>query len=225
LTADSAVTWIRAHAAEASANPLALLRIVVGVLLLAATVVSLLLALAGLGWRGVELAGFCWALYGLAVGIVAVLDTGVDGIAAVLQSVGLMRAGGGFSEIETLEAQGRFAEASDAYLERARAPRDRVRATLRRAALLGGPLDDPQAAVQSLLDLRTAALAPADDISTGLALVDLYDYRLGDPGRAMVELRRLIDEHPDARHQRRLRRLLADLKESHFGDAPRGLPR
>jgi hypothetical protein len=187
--------------------------------------VSLLLALAGLGWRGVELAGFCWALYGLAVGIVAMLDTGVDGIAAVLQSVGLMRAGGGFSEIETLEAQGRFAEASDAYLERARVPRDRVGAALRRAALLGGPLGEPQAAVQSLLDLRTAALAPADDISTGLALVDLYDYRLGDPGRAMVELRRLIDEHPDARHQRRLRRLLADLKESHFGDAPRGLPR
>ena len=56
------MTWIRAHAAEASANPLALLRVVVGVLLLAATFVSLILALAGLGWRGVELAGICWAL-------------------------------------------------------------------------------------------------------------------------------------------------------------------
>lgn len=219
------MTWIRAHAAEASANPLALLRVVVGVLLLAATFVSLILALDGLGWRGVELAGICWALYGLALGLVAMLDTGVDGIAAVLQSVGLMRAGGGFSEIETLEAQGRFAEASDAYLERARAPRDRVRATIRRAALLGGPLADPQAAVQSLLDLRTAALAPADDIDAGLALVDLYDYRLGDPGRAMVELRRLIDQYPDARHQRRLRRLLAELKESHFGDASRRVSR
>lgn len=219
------MTWIRAHAAEASANPLALLRVVVGALLLTATVVALLLAVAGLGWRGVELAGICWALYGLALGIVAMLDAGVDGIAGVLQSVGLMRAGGGFSEIETLEAQGRFGDASDAYLARARNSRDRVGATLRRAALLGGPLGDPHAAVQSLLDLRTAALNPDDDISTGLALVDLYDYRLGDPGRAMVELRRLIDEHPGARHQRRLRRLLADLRESHFGDPPRGLPR
>ena len=212
------MTWIRAHAAEASANPLALLRVVAGALLLGATVVALGLALAGLGWRGVELAGICWALYGLVLGIVAMVDAGVDGLAVVLQSVGLMRAGGGFSEIETLEAQGRFAEAADAYLERARSPRDRVGATLRRAALLGGPLGDPHTAVQSLLDLRTGTLAPADDISTGLALVDLYDYRLHDAGRAMAELRRLIDEYPDARHQRRLRRLLADLKESHFGD-------
>lgn len=216
------MTWIRAHAAEASANPLALLRVVVGALLLAATVISLLLAVAGLGWRGVELAGICWALYGLVLGIVTMADAGVDGLAAVLQSVGLMRAGGGFSEIETLEAQGRYADAADAYLERARTPRDRVAATLRRAAVLGGPLGDPHAAVQSLLDLRTGALSPAEDISTGLALVDLYDYRLNDSGRAMTELRRLIDEYPDARHQRRLRRLLADLKESHFGDVTEG---
>ena len=212
------MTWIRAHAAEASANPLALLRVVTGALLLGATVVGVGLAAAGLGWRGLELAGICWALYGLVLGVVAIVDDGLDGLAAVLQSVGLIRAGGGFSEIETLEAQGRLSEAADAYLERARNPADRVGATLRRAALLGGPLGDPHAAVQSLLDLRTGTLAPADDISTGLALVDLYDYRLHDAGRAMAELRRLIDEYPDARHQRRLRRLLADLKESHFGD-------
>ncbi|HEU4828349.1 MAG TPA: hypothetical protein VFT04_04065 [Gemmatimonadales bacterium] len=219
------MTWIRAHAAEASANPLALLRVVAGALLLGATLVALGLAVAGLGWRGLELAGICWALYGLVLGIVAMVDAGVDDLAAVLQSVALMRAGGGFSEIETLEAQGRFAEAADAYLERARSPRDRVGATLRRAAVLGGPLGDPHAAVQSLLDLRAGALTPAEDISTGLALVDLYDYRLNDSGRAMTELRRLIDEYPDARHQRRLRRLLADLKESHFGDVTEGKAR
>lgn len=219
------MTWIRAHAAEASANPLALLRVVVGALLLAATLVALGLAAAGLGWRGVELAGICWALYGLALGVLALVDEGVDGIAAMLQSVGLMRAGGGFSEIEALEARGRFSEAADACLERARQPRDRAGATLRRAALLGGPLGDPHAAVQSLLDLRTGTLSPAEDISTGLALVDLYDYRLNDSGRAMAELRRLIDAYPDARHQRRLRRLLADLKESHFGDVADGVTR
>jgi hypothetical protein len=223
LPADSAVTWIRAHAAEASANPLALLRVVAGGILLAATVVSLLLALAGFGWRAVELAGACWAIYGLVLGIVALADAGIDGIAEALQSAGLMRAGGGFSEVETLEAQGRYSEAAEAYLERARLPRDRVPATLRRAALLGGPLADPHSAVQALLDLRTTDLTPADDIRTGLALVDLYDFRLADPGRAMAELRRLIDAYPEARHQRRLRGLLADLKDAHFGDsAPAG---
>ena len=213
------MTWIRAHAAEASANPLALLRVVAGGMLLAATVVSLLLALAGLGWRGVELAGACWAVYGLVLGVLALLDPGIDGLAAALQSVGLLRAGGGSSEVEALEARGRSAEAADAYLDRARAPRDRVSATLRRAALLGGPLSDPHGAVQALLDLRTAPLTPTDDIRTGLALVDLYDFRLADPGRAMAELRRLIDAYPEPRHARRLRRLLADLKDAHFGDA------
>lgn len=199
-----------------------LLRVVVGALLLGATAVALGFAVAGLGWRGVELAGICWALYGLALGILTLVDHGVDGLAAVLQSVGLMRAGGGFSEIETLEAQGRIADAADAYLGRARSPRDRVGATLRRAALLGGPLGDPHGAVQSLLDLRTGTLTPAEDISTGLALVDLYDYRLNDPGRAMAELRRLLDAYPGARHQEHLRRLLAGLKDAHFGDTAGG---
>lgn len=207
------------HTAEAATNPLALLRVVVGGFLLAATAVSLVLALAGLGWRAVELAGACWALYGLAVGIIGVLDPGLDGLARALQSAGLLRAGGGFSEIETMVAQGRAGEAADAYLDRARDPRDRVDATLRRAALLGGALDDPHAAVLSLNDLRATELSPADDIRTGMALVDLYDYRLGDPGRAMAELRRLIDRYPGEREQRRLRRLLADLKDTHFGDA------
>jgi hypothetical protein len=50
-----------------------------------------------------------------------------------------------------------------------------------------------------------------------MALVDLYDRRLGDPGRAMVELRRLIDRHPEDRGVRRLRESLAALKSERFG--------
>ena len=156
-----------------------MLRLVAGGLLLAATVVALVLALAGLGWKGVELAGALWAVYGLVLGGIALLDPGLEGAARALQSVGLMRAGGGYSEIETMVVQGRHAEAIDACLERARDPRERVEATLRRAEILAGPLADAHAAAQALLDLRTAAdLRAAEDVRIGMALADLHERRL-----------------------------------------------
>jgi hypothetical protein len=51
----------------------------------------------------------------------------------------------------------------------------------------------------------------------GLALVDLYEHDLGDPGRAMAELRRLIDHYPTASGARRLRVALSTLKSQRFG--------
>jgi hypothetical protein len=42
--------------------------------------------------------------------------------------------------------------------------------------------------------------------------VDLYERRLKDPGRAMGELRRLIDRYPTAQGARRLRAALGELK-------------
>lgn len=215
------MTWIRTRAADATENPLALLRLAAGMVLLAASVVALLLALAGAGWKGVQLAGACWAIYGLATGGITLLDEAVEGIARALQNAGLMRAGGEFSEVEAMAAQGRYGEAVDALLERARDPRDRVEATLRRAALLAVPLGTPDLAVQSLLDLRdTAPISARSDLLIGLALVDLYEHRLADPGAAMGELRRLIDRHPGTRRQRELRTALAALKHEHFGDHP-----
>jgi hypothetical protein len=83
---------------------------------------------------------------------------------------------------------------------------------VRRAALLGGPLGQPETALVELDGLRRAGLSAADDLRVGVALVDLYDRRLGEPGRAMAELRRLIDRHPGDRSVRRLRHALAALK-------------
>jgi hypothetical protein len=47
----------------------------------------------------------------------------------------------------------------------------------------------------------------------------LYEQRLHDPGRAMVEIRRLIDRYPDTRQARELRGLLAALRRQHFAEA------
>ena len=63
-------------------------------------------------------------------------------------------------------------------------------------------------------DLCTAR---SDDIKIGLALVELYDRRLAAPGRAMTELRRLIDLHPG--RARQLRRTLNQFRRDKFGAA------
>jgi len=187
---------------------------------LAATAIALLLALTGVAPRAILLVGAFWALYGLFSGFLGgVLEPVIDGSARLFSSVGLTRAGGGFSGIETMVVRGEYDAAAEAYMVRAREPATRVEATLRRSALLAGPLQLPTMAAAELATLQAEqhALAAEDDVRVGLALADLYEYRLNDPGRAMAETRRLIDRHPESRHIRRMRMLLRQLKTNHFG--------
>ena len=193
----------------------------VGVLLLLGTVVAVALALSGIAPRALQLVGMFWAIYGFIVGLTSgVLEPAIEGAARAFSDLGLIRGGGGFSSIETLVVRGDFATAAEAYRERARQPSQRVEATLRRAGLLGGPLRQPEAALVELELLRQGKLSPAEDLRVGVALVDLYERRLADPGRAMAELRRLIDLYPGGASVRRLRRALADLKEQHVPAGP-----
>jgi hypothetical protein len=208
-----ALEWVNGSTEE----PLRLIRLVAGALLLFGTLVAIALALSGIEPRALQLVGIFWAIYGFVVGVTSgVLEPIIDGVARALGDWGLVRAGGGYSAIETLVARGHLEAAAEAYAERARDPRDRVNATLRRAALLAGPMRQPETAVVELEGLQRQALTPRDDLRVGLALVDLYDRRLGDPGRAMVELRRLIDRHPEDPGVRRLREWLAGLKAEKF---------
>ena len=204
-----AIDWVNGSAEE----PLRLLRLIAGGLLLFGTLVALGLALSGIAPRALLLVGAFWAIYGLISGFTTgVLEPVLDGLASALQSVGLVRIGQGYSGIETLVARGHLAEASEAYRERAQVPTDRIEATVRRAALLAGPLGEPETALVELQALREHALRPEQDLRVGIALVDIYERRLGDPGRAMVELRRLIDLYPERRAVRRLRQELAMLR-------------
>jgi hypothetical protein len=213
--------WILQHtldrATGPSDEPLRLVRITAGVLLLFGTALAIALALSGIAPRALQLVGLFWAIYGFIVGLTSgILEPAIDGLAHVLADIGLMRAGGGYSAIETLVVRGEVATAAEAYRERAQRPAERVEATVRRAALLGGPLGQPETALVELEGLRRSKLSPRDDLRVGVALVDLYDRRLGDPGRAMAELRRLIDGHPGDRSIRRLRHALAALKAEHL---------
>ena len=196
-----------------SEEPLRLVRLTAGGLLLFGTVVAIALAATGVAPRALQLVGIFWALYGLVVGFTSgVLEPAIDGLAHLAANIGLVRVGEGYSAIETLVARGRLEEAAEAYRLRAQQPADRAEATVRRAALLAGPLGQPETALVELQALRDGRLGATEDLRVGIALVHIYERRLADPGRAMAELRRLIDRHPDTRAIRRLRQSLAILK-------------
>ena len=202
-------------------EPLRLVRLTAGVLLLFGTLVAIGLAVSGLASRALELVAIFWAIYGFVVGLTSgVLEPVMDGIGHALQNLGLVRVGGGYSAIETMVARGHVEAAAEAYRERAQSSHDRVTATIRRAALLAGPLGQAETAMVELEALQAGTLSRADDLRVGLALVDLYDRRLGEPGRALTELRRLIDRHPDDAGVRHLRKLLAGLKTERFDPPP-----
>jgi hypothetical protein len=110
--------------------------------------VAVALALTGVVPGALRLVGVFWAIYGFIVGLTTgVLEPVVEGVMHALTNVGLVRAGGGYSAIETLVVRGDHATAAEAYRERAQRPADRVEATLRRAALLAGPLRQPETAL------------------------------------------------------------------------------
>ena len=202
-------------------DPLVLLRLVVTGLLVLVTVVALVLSITGVAPRAWLVMVGVWAVYGLVHGFTDIILEPLTGFLAFgVSSIGVERIGTGFSEVETLEAQGHLQAAADAYRDRATRAGDRIPATVRRAALLAGPLGNPEQAVAELDALRRVArpLAPADDILVGLALADLQEHRLDSPGRAMAELRRLLDQYPQSHHARRMRATLAVLRERHFGD-------
>ena len=203
-------------------EPLALVRLIIGVFALLGTLIAVVVGVIT-DPRMLELVGALWAVYGLVVGVTTgVLEPVIDGFFRLMANAGLMRAGGGYSGIETLAVRGHPQAAAEAYAERAQNPAERVEATLRRAALLAGPLTQPESAAVELEGLRTHPLSGRDDFRVGLALVDLYDHHLDDPGRAMAELRRLIDRYPTASGARRLRAALSTLKSHRFDGAQPG---
>jgi hypothetical protein len=194
-------------------EPLRLVRLTAGVLALAGTCLSLGLGCSGVEPRAFALIGPLWAVYGLVAGLATgVLEPALDALIGILGDVGLRRAGGGYSAIETLIARGELTAAAEGYRERARNPLERTEATLRHAALLAGPLAQPETAVVELDNLRHGPLSSRDEFRIGLALVELYRDQVGEPGRAMGELRRLIDRYPGDPATAPLRVMLAELK-------------
>ena len=102
------------------------------------------------------------------------------------------------SRVEALVARGQYDEAAAEFVAlRTKYPRD---IPLRRveAEFHAGVGGNPQLAVQLLNQLRRVSNVPGSvERYATHRLLDLYLGVLADPGRAMVELRRMADRFPD----------------------------
>lgn len=204
-------------------DPIIILRRVSGGLLLAATAAALALAATGKEPRAILLAGMLWSLYGLSRAVLnGFLSPAMDWLGEALTGTTSILRDRGHSEIAALVAQAKYQDAAERWYREAVDGEAPAAAMLKRAELLAGPLTDPGTAAAELTqyrDLPRRPLSASEDVAIGLALVELYERRLNDPARAMFELRRLLDRHPESRHVRRIRNTLVDLKERRFGDA------
>ncbi len=136
----------------------------------------------------------------------------------------------GYSHIEALTAQGRYREAAAAYRREIASDskdveaRIQLDASLQLAQLLLKHLDDPAGAATCYREVRDLVPDEARTIGYSLRLVDLYRTRLAAPGRALVELRRLIDRFPESPQVVGARRELQELLDEVQADPEAGDP-
>ena len=119
----------------------------------------------------------------------------------------------GYSAIETLAVQGRYKDAAAAYRREIQSDPSDVEARSRLAQLLLDHLDDAAGAARLLAEARDLTRHEPQKIGYALRLVDLYRSRMKDRGKALVELRRLVDSFPDSPHTDGARSELAQLLE------------
>ena len=117
----------------------------------------------------------------------------------------------GYSAIEAMVAGGRYQDAAVAYRREIAADPSDTEARSRLAQLLMDRLEDFTAAARYLREAREVTTNDRGKMGYSLRLVDLYRSRMGDRGKAMVELRRFIDTFPDSPHIDGVRRELSEL--------------
>lgn len=64
-----------------------------------------------------------------------------------------------------------------------------------------------------------ATLSRNDDLRIGLALMNLYEHQLAEPGRAIAELSRLVELYAGTPRGATLARMLRSRKQSRFGES------
>lgn len=119
-----------------------------------------------------------------------------------------------FSYQDSLVIRGQVDDALASYEAIIAERPNMIPARLRAAALYASRGGNPQRAAELLREARLVpGISARDDIAAANRLIELLMGPLGEPGRAMVELRRLMDRHPGTDAAVRAKRTLAELKE------------
>lgn len=165
---------------------------------------------------------------GMSIGVVvAALGAGV---ATVTASLYLGKAAGGaakalthgastpyeeqYSREQALVMQGKVDEALASFEAIIRATPDAVQPRIRAAELYVRHHRNAERAAELLRQAqRATTITPGEDVYATNRLVDLLAGPLGDPGRACVELRRLIERYPRSANAARAREALVRIKQ------------
>jgi hypothetical protein len=128
-----------------------------------------------------------------------------------------------FSYQESLAARGDVAGALESYEAVIGERPDAVTPRLKAAELYARKGVDPRRAAMLLREVRELrAVTPRDALYASLRLVALYEGPLRDPGRALVELRRLIELHPDSEVAAGARTAIARIKAERAAEPNEG---
>jgi tetratricopeptide (TPR) repeat protein len=118
-----------------------------------------------------------------------------------------------YSQQQALVMQGKVDEALASFELVINERPDSIDARIRAAELYAREKRNPARAAELFRDAqRVATIAPGQDVYVSHRLVDLYTGPLNEPGRALAELRRLIERHPGTSVAEQARKALAELK-------------
>jgi tetratricopeptide (TPR) repeat protein len=118
-----------------------------------------------------------------------------------------------YSREQALVMQGKADEALESFEVVIAAKPDAVSPRIKAAELYLNEKKNPQRAAELFREAqRIATIKASEDIYATNRLVDLLLGPLGDPGRALVELRRLIERYPTNPAAEHARKALRDLK-------------
>lgn len=124
-----------------------------------------------------------------------------------------------YSYQDALVMQGRLAEALESFEAIIAERPEALDARLRAAELYARSANRPDRAAALFREAqRIVPLDPGKDIYVSNRLADLYIGPLGMPGKAMIELRRLIDRYPGSPAAANARDALARLKVAQAND-------
>lgn len=186
-----------------------------------ATVVSALEAVVMLNWAPLLATLFGWAvvlIYGVVEGVFASRGGRVVG-ALTMPSGEATPSVNQHSNIQALVARGDYARAAEAYRGAIAANPGDVVACELLGRLALGELKDYRTALFAFQEAERRAVEPRRQLGYALLVAGIYRDNLGEPGKAAVELGRVLARYPGAPNAGALRAELEQLKSRHFGSA------
>jgi tetratricopeptide (TPR) repeat protein len=118
-----------------------------------------------------------------------------------------------YSYQQALVMQGRLDEALESFEAVIAEKPEAIDARIKAAELYARDKGNPLRAAELLREVqRTPSITIGEDVYAANRLVDLLSGPLNDPGRALVELRRLIEKYPNSAAADHARAALAALK-------------